>query len=175
MWWQSKERLTGLYTHTQTSIHTPAHICSSASLLETVTCLAGSVTWADGTAQLGPPNLSINLLHATRRTSLFLLNPRPPPLCIPAPCFLSTGLYSHIAQTISVFLKSAFCFVACFASLQFFCHFLQTLLFCHVFLPSWSLHTSFNSPPPPPFCDPFLPSLLACLTTGLNATIHCRQ
>lgn len=46
------------------SAHTPAHICSSAGLLETVTCLAGSVTWADGTAQLSQPNLSINLLQA---------------------------------------------------------------------------------------------------------------
>lgn len=41
----------------------PAHICSSVRLLETVTWLAGSATRADGAAQLGPPNLSINLVY----------------------------------------------------------------------------------------------------------------
>lgn len=56
---QSKERLV-LNKHT----HARACICSSAALLETVTCLAGSGSWADGTAQLSPANLSINLLRA---------------------------------------------------------------------------------------------------------------
>ncbi len=112
-WLQSKGRLTHLntLTHTLTRRHTPAHICSSVSLLETVTCLAGSVTWADGTAQLGPPNLSINLLHAIWR-ACFSVSVEPMRLStLYSSTLFANCFYSHILQINFVallFLKRAF-------------------------------------------------------------------
>lgn len=73
------------HTHTQTL--SLAHICSSVSLLETVTCLAGSVTWADGAAQLGPAESlnqsSVCHMKNLGLSGLFLLKQRARPLCIP--------------------------------------------------------------------------------------------
>ena len=50
-------------TRAHTHAHTHAHACSSAGLLEPVTCLAACATWPDAAAQLSPANLSINLLR----------------------------------------------------------------------------------------------------------------